>query len=623
MIRSLLVKELQQHWWAWLLLAAMAALSYLMFLGVSVIHSETPLTSLKNFVCWISLFGGMLLGHRLVVVEYRSRTQLFLESLPLARWHMLVVKYCLGLGVQTLILGAAFLFSCLSTAEHSELTLRFGEIVALRAFSAMWVIYSFFFLMGLLGRYRILIGFVLLIACTLLGQHTSLDFGRLGPFTLLDDTFAFEQELFPWEALWVTWVLGLGFSLLALGLSLTREGSVAAMLAEKMSYREKVFMATLVLGFIFALAKLDDKVRKEPFILANAAIEQRGAVTVHVSSGLADDPAAQRLAITVATELSAVQEYLDLEKVPTVFISLRGDLDAHRFERGHLDKGEGIYVRANFASPEWQDAPFITWLLRETLIVASDGRVELESRRWVLDGFSLFWSTREHTQDGDKQLSLRALYGGFPADELNRWLSFEEKVGPDIAAGVAWFGLRSLADHRGAGNCQHFLRRVLGPQQPKDIRVLLSPLYLERLLAQEAGESYADFLAQWKTDLDNQRSRLAGDLAKLPRLHGQLTFVPLEEGGTPSRQARFQLTIQGSPPRAGAHYDFLYLPLSVFDEPIAPTSLLRIRNACAEQPEDDLPTTFTPGDRLFWAFTMYVPALGCEVSSGAQRQEVP
>ena len=611
MIRALVLKELRQHWWAFLTLAGMALSGYLLMLGAGTMKGTTPFEALANFVKWMGVLGGAMLAHRLVVLEYRAKTQLFLESLPLARWHMLAVKYGLGLTVQTLIVGLALGLASLQTLHRGELTGTFLIIVGARALSVIWALYSFFFLTGLLGRYRVALGIGSLLGLAFLGQGTSLHLERFGPFALMDQTFAFEREQIPWLALAQTWVLALSLSALALALSLTREGSVAALLAEKMSYREKVFMAALLIGFSWALGALGEKLHKAPFDLANAAFEERPGVRVKVSTGVTQDQDAERLAAHVARELSEMREYLGLEKLPSVFISSRRDLDANRFESGTLERGEGVYVQANFASKDWRDDPFMAWLVREVLTVSSERRVLLESRRWVLDGFGLFWVSRDDATA--RPLTLRALYGvekGFSVDDLHRWLTFTERVGSDVAEGVAWSGLRSLSRHQGAQHCQELLRTALAKPEAKDIRVLFQRGPLDR-------ELHSDFFADWQSDLAEARQQLAQQLDSLPRVSGEVSFVPLSE-----TSRRVHLRARIDPPISGS-YQFLYQQLPPFDEVVLDKALLRLENSYADRPEDDLSATYSRGSRLLWTFAVPVPALGCRVISGWNRQEIP
>ena len=50
--------------------------------------------------------------------------------------------------------------------------------------------------------------------------------------------------------------------------------------------------------------------------------------------------------------------------------------------------------------------------------------------------------------------------------DLDRWLTFRERVGEDIAAGVAWSLLRVLAREQGEAGCQRLLRSALTDIEP-------------------------------------------------------------------------------------------------------------------------------------------------------------
>src|SRR6185503_12188250 len=98
-------------------------------------------------------------------------------------------------------------------------------ILAVRALSVAWFVYSFFFLMGFVGRYRVALYAAIFLAVTALEQTTHLELQRFGPLALLNERFAFERDHLPWEALRLTWILAAACVLLACLLALTREGS--------------------------------------------------------------------------------------------------------------------------------------------------------------------------------------------------------------------------------------------------------------------------------------------------------------------------------------------------------------------------------------------------------------
>ena len=153
MIGTLLRKELRQHWWALLMVGAASVLGYLILLGTAIIKGEggASLAGLRLFILLIGTIAALVICHRFVAAEYQAKTQLFLEALPLPRWKMVTIKYGLGLAAIVLIVVLAFGMACLLAWHHQLLSLRFLAILAMRAFSFVWLIYSFFFLMGFMG----------------------------------------------------------------------------------------------------------------------------------------------------------------------------------------------------------------------------------------------------------------------------------------------------------------------------------------------------------------------------------------------------------------------------------------------------------------------------------------
>src|SRR5262245_35826171 len=101
---TLLQKELRQHWLGLLAVLAASLLSIVLIIATSLVKggSETPLEGVRIFLMLIGSLSALVINHRLVVVEYQSKTQLFLEALPVPRWRMVAVKY--GLASMTLFL---------------------------------------------------------------------------------------------------------------------------------------------------------------------------------------------------------------------------------------------------------------------------------------------------------------------------------------------------------------------------------------------------------------------------------------------------------------------------------------------------------------------------------------
>ncbi|NLD38455.1 MAG: ABC transporter permease subunit [Desulfatiglans sp.] len=70
----------------------------IMLLGTAVSPRTMGFLSAEgSFLLFFIPLSAIVLGNRLVVKEYYSRTQLFIESLPISRVEMVLVKYFIGL----------------------------------------------------------------------------------------------------------------------------------------------------------------------------------------------------------------------------------------------------------------------------------------------------------------------------------------------------------------------------------------------------------------------------------------------------------------------------------------------------------------------------------------------
>lgn len=626
MTASLILKELRQHWLAFLLVVGLTGLGVLVLSASAALEEAgSMLDVLRRFLLTFYLIAALVLCNRLVVREYQSQTQLFLEGLPISRLRMVVVKYVIGALVLLAMMTATFAFALLLSLRNEQLTPRFLLLVSARAYCFAWCVYSCFFMMGLLGRYRVVLYVFAILGAAAIDGVTKVELSRFGPIALVDDQFAYERYESPTQALLVTLGLTAGFIAVTLVLSQVREGSVAALLAEKMSHREKVFMSTLVLGFMFAVTVFDERAKKEPFDLPAALIATADHVTVKVSLGASsDEERGQQLAQTVADEVAALQKYLQIEELPPIFIVQRRDMDADRFERGILDGAEGLLVRANFLSSNWKDGRFVSWLMRELLILASDERVKLEANMWVLDGFSLYWTCRSaEAQLSDyATLELRAAYGaerGFTTDDAENWLTYRERVGEDIAAAVAWSGLISLQETKGEAACQAFLRAILDCEVPSDVRAVWHEWQqpLPQVIAREANMPYEEFLAIWSDDLQARKRSRSTDLARVPTLNGSVTFDALSPS---TRIVKFNVTCEPPPPQG--RFTLLHAELPPFDDEVPESELHREELEYERERSGELPGSFARGTRFYATFAVRVEQLDCEIISGWSRREM-
>ena len=626
MTRALILKELRQHWLPLLLIAGISGVGFLLILAVVLLDdSGSRFEALRRFLMALLPLGVLVLCNRLVVREYQSKTQLFIESLPVSRGRMIVVKYLLGLAFVLCSVGLVFAVCTLLSLRSESLTGRFLAIMASRALAFSWCLYSFFFMMGLMGRYRVAIYIVAYLGLYAVDALTQVELGRFGPFQLVDGQFAYERVVFPEQALLASLAIGSVLVLLTLSLALVREGNVATLLAEKMSHREKITVAAVILAFMVSVSVYDERVEKEPFDLPGGVAASCGEVTVTVTSEDEEDEDRElELAQLVADEVAAMQGYLGLADPPPIFITQWGDLDADKFERAELENAEGLLVRANFRSKDWEDGRFLGWLLREVLILWSEERLLREPNLWLLDGFSVYWTCRDacSVPRDRKQLELRAAYGcrqGFSSQDTTEWLRYRDRVGEDIAGAVAWRGLESLKTRQGEERFRTFLRAAMDCSVPADVRGMLHEWAhpAASLLREHAGLAYADFLGQWSRDLDELAESRRGELDSIPQISGEVTIESLSSY---TRVVHFRFESEPAP--ESGRFTLQYAELPAFAVTVEPSEIQREDALYPDQSEGELPGTFSRGARLYSTFATWVDALGCEIVSGWTRLEM-
>ncbi len=668
MIRSLIGKELGEHLPVLVLLFVLAGLGCPLLYGiVRAYDMGSSLDTLRWFLLAFVTLSAVILSQRLVAHEYRSKTQLFLEALPVSRALMVAVKYLFGLVLLMALVAAAFGMLLLIGLPGESLSAKFVTMLAIRASAFSLCIYTSLFASGFLGRYRITIFVVMFIGATYLNSQTQFEIRRFGPFALVDERFAYERDEWPVKPLVVTGAMTAVALLLTAGLALVREGSAAAMLAERMSHREKLFVTILVFFFLFTLSTYDSKARNKPFDLLESVVEQRDGVTVKVSIFATDNEVSRELAQVVASDLFELRQYLKLPRLPPVFIVGRRDLDADLFEWRPLLESEGVLGRANFAAPDFDIQRFLSELVPHLLSVASDGRVEREPNRWVLDGFGPRWGYRDRTESSsrdssgdserdasvrteatggdstnsgdagstnantanrratspDRVLALRAAYGSAkfrPETDEAEWLRFRERVGDNVANAVAWSGLEALAQSRGEVACQRFLTTALRLDVPHDVR---GGLYewrhpLREILLREATIGADEFWFAWSEHLKRLRREFTDDLSLLSRVDVDVHFETASRG-----TARVAFDARIEPPPHGDHYTLIFARLKRFDVEVPREDWQREEFDYKMSSRGTLAETFPRGTRLMTALAVQVDELDCEVISGWRRWEVP
>jgi hypothetical protein len=370
-----------------------------------------------------------------------------------------------------------------------------------------WIffIYSLFFAHAFLGRYRWPAAgaiVVLLLNLAVLGLNVR-DFP---PLRLFDARFAYERYSFPTEDL--LWTVGIATVLASAGfmLGLVRDASVASLLAERMSAREKSFVAVLIfaalLGSAVVIEKRDDA---SPMHLPGAIVSAHDRITVSVAASVDRPTPPEIKAMTtvsedLAGELQQVADYLGIANLPPVFVVHRRDFAADKLENGDLPNSQGLLVRVNLQAAGFDQEKLLRWLISKLLLVRSEGRLGLERNAWLLDGFPGWWQNRATASADTPALADTAPKIASIEDWPSAWFSVRKAIGTETAESLAATGLRVLQQTVGHQKTQSFLAAALGRSATKDARTWFRETVnpWSRLLERETGVTADQLKTAWR-----------------------------------------------------------------------------------------------------------------------------
>lgn len=651
-IAALLEKEVRHHGAATAALFACLAGIYLLLLLLTAVNSEvvTLMQAHAGFL-FFAAFGAVVLANRLVVAEYYGRTQLFVEALPIRRFEMVAVKYVLGLAVLVLAAGLSLLVTALASLTREPIDARFLGLVATRSAVFLFFVWSFFFAMGFVGRFRAPIYLGIFMGLVVIEEMTAFEMQHFGPVALLDaSTLAVEREVLPIRAVLETLAFGAGATVLAFVLALIREGSVAEMLAQRMSQREKATVGILFIALTLALTFLGERREKKPYAFPEDEVLASGSVPLEVLYLLPerlDD--ARVLLERLEAELAPLASELGWKRLPEVRIAYGPSLDPGIYDDAELAENEGILVRANFRRTEgWDVRDFSAHVVGRVLDRATRGRARFEPKAWLRDGFAQWWSLQrpvgpQETQlppesrpdlaracsEGDV-LTLRALWTTRhePPDErrLARWRRYREQHGEALAEAVALSGLRVLEARAGRGAVVSLARSVFGRVPPRDARELFYEWRrpMARVFADATGIAWSELVAGWDAELDRARSA-PGCREALAALPEGAASIEVEAGPGTVRDLVYSLRLT-APPAPGTLVALLHTRLTPFDDELERQELSRVEDlwpAGAREASWRLSGLYGRGSRAFFALELDSAVLGCPLRFHAERRVLP
>ncbi|MEM7587292.1 MAG: hypothetical protein AAF560_28150 [Acidobacteriota bacterium] len=644
-LTALLGKELRHHGIAGLVLLTCVGGGYVLLVFGALMSSET-VSVMQVHAAFLGLFvllAAIVLGHRLVVAEYFSRTQLFLEALPLRRWEVVALKFSLGLGFLLLMSALSLAVTALVAWTREPLDAWFLTIVATRTAAYVFFLWSFLFAMGMVGRFRIPIYLALLLLFVVLDDLTQLELQRFGPIALLDNnSLPFERETLPWRAVLETLGLGAAWTAIAFTLALIQEGSVAEALAKRMSQKEKALVGILFVAFMLAIVFLEERRDKEPYAFPQQEILASVEVPVEIlyvqPERLGD---AKLLMSRLEHDLASLQQTFDWPELPAVRIAYQPSLDGSIYDRAELVSNDGILIRANFRQTgTWDPRAFAAYVIGETLDEATEDRARFEPKAWLRDGFALWWAGRSRSpgdpaelcsskDSPDRRTLLRALWASrqqpLDAEVLRRWLRTRERHGEAVAEALAASGLWVLERGQGEAKVLALARGILGRQPTKDIRELFYEWRqpMPKAFKEAVGLDWSEFLDDWASSLERWRAQpaCAELLARLPEVAAELE---VERGDGSVRHLTYRVDAEPPWPQ-GTLVTLLHKRLTPFDEPLERIELRRREHLWPggqSQASWRLPGFYGEGSRAFLALEVESQLLGCPLRLIAQRREI-
>ncbi len=617
---SIIGKEFRQHGWVLFGLGLLLLLGILVMVSQAKIQTEvvSPMKHIAPYVTFFLGLSAMVLGNRLVVQEYQTNTYRFFEALPVPRASLLTIKYLLGYFflIGACLLGVAIAFYV--SYEKEPISPSFALLIVSKCLAFLFFVWSFFFAMGLVGRYRIPVYIFSFLAILSLDTLTEIDVKHRGPLALMDATsLATERNYIPLEDM--VWAVGLGllFVIISYGLALVREGSFVEVLSKKMSQRDKSAVVVLSVAWAVAMTMADARKTKEAYQFKGDHIYVSEKIPLQIlyhADFFRND--AEKLGSELETVLVEFQQTLGLDGLPQLRITQSVGGDKGFFQQAKLKKSDGLLVRANYQEQnEAQRAALSAFMLKALLLERSHQRAGFEPQKWLLDGFTRWFAQRHGKKDQAlEQVLLVQAFVASPylqgTEQLRFWNTTRERLGNRTAEALAYSFCVYIAQKQGTEALHSLARELFGRDSYRDLREVIYVYRhpLDELLQKHLAIGANEMLQGWRTWLGKQveRDSLAKLLVLIPRLEGRVD-VAKKAGLIREVTASFH---QAETSTTSVRCRFLHSLISPFDFELSAGRLQAEERHCQTRTSTlSLTGEYGPGDRVFWALEYEVEAL--------------
>lgn len=545
---AFLKKELVEHGLAItaLVFAVICALFITLARHQNQEFSISPLEILSYSLYTFIPLSAFILGNRLIVRDYRSRAQLFTESLPTARFTPVFVKYVVGALVVTGLMLITLLMASRYASVVDSITPEYFGLLALKTLSLALLYWSIMFAISLSGHLRLLL-YVLLIGCVYyLLTTSSVDVTNFGPFALLlDGTLVYERLEVPVTALRDTWLLIAAFTLIGFVIALWHEGSMAEVLSRPMARRDYLLIGFIVAAFATVLGILEKEPTPDPFPIAT---QYQIGNDVHNITVAYLDPdaklAAQPVLDGLIDDLDRLQTNIGPFALPPSYVVHDSSLASWEFIASSAD-GPLLYSNL-LAADHYDRVVFRTTILHQLLLDTSGGRAVFEHFHWFLDGYtrlvvesSTTASTNAERIAGKDELLARAVIAlqvlGNDVDLIKQWQTIADRVGYASAEALAHSSLVYLEEQRGREVIETLAKRWLATQFERDTRASIERW--QNPVANEfndiTGLEWNEFMQGWHAWLSAtaNSAAISQKLSSIPFRSGAVHIVDTELDG--------------------------------------------------------------------------------------------
>jgi hypothetical protein len=360
---------------------------------------------------------------------------------------------------------------------------------------------------------------MLVLGLTLLQSMGGVMVTHFGPFELISNRFAYERFVWPVETLWLTAALIVAITLAGFAFGLVRDATLAGMMSEKMSMREKVVLTMMVLAAMLAIGTIHEKsVSQKPLNLPGSVDFKRRSATVAVAAAVVaptpeEEQALRAHGLAITEMLEQAGAYLECESLPPVYIIHRRDFSSDTTEVDGDQSNKYVIIRRNLLTTKPADAEYQSQILEAVLEVHQLGRLTSDARGWVLQGFATWWPVRDLARTPADFIKLPGHQEKLPTrilrnDDLENWLRTIASISPAEQKTMAGLGIIVLGDY-GDEPRRRFLAAVLDYSAPLNVRASLHDWFhpVGRTLKSTTGSDLPSLARKWTTAMQTEEAK--------------------------------------------------------------------------------------------------------------------